>query len=146
MFFPAHVAAGLIVGKLTDNYAASLIGAAAIDVDHIISYLRSGILFKPKKLIAAITDTSDPWGDQRHFLHNVFSWIIISALISIVDFNVGLAFGLAYLSHLILDALDDSDFFPFFPNKKINLRGPIHYFSKPEISFTVFLFLTFLIL
>lgn len=115
MFLPAHLAAGLIIGKLTNNYPASLAGALAMDLDHLISYFENGILFKPPKFIAAITDKNDPWGDQRYYLHNILSWLVISGIIFLIDSKFGLAFGLAYLSHLVLDIFDDADFFPFFP-------------------------------
>ena len=144
MFLLAHIAAGLIIGKATGNYPVSLIGAVAIDVDHTLSYFRNVILFKPKKIIAAIKDENDPWGDQRGFLHNVFLWMAITIAIYLFMPSDWLALSLGYLSHLILDALDNAVFYPFYPSKKIGFLGPIKYFSLQETAFTAFLFIIFL--
>ena len=146
MIYPTHLAAGLIIGKLTGNYPVAITAAMIIDLDHGISYFRNGILFQPKKLFAALTDTRDPWGGQRHFLHNPLSWLIASSLSLIFLPAIWLPLSAGYLSHLVLDALDSSDFFPFYPHKKINLKGPIKYFSKQEFLFTAVLLLIYLII
>lgn len=146
MTLPAHLAAGLIIGKLTGNFSVALIGALVIDLDHVVSYLKHGILFKPRKLFKAISDQDDPWGDQRGFLHNIFAWVIISALVAAIDLKIGLVFSVAYFSHLLLDALDGAEFYPLFPIKRLNFRGPIQYYSKQEIAFTTFLLFIFLLL
>ena len=146
MSLPTHLVAGLIIGKLLGNYPLALFGALAIDLDHIAPYLKHNVLFNPKKLLKTITDQNDPYGNQRNFLHSLFVYVIISTLLIIVDFRLGLILSLAYLTHLVIDALDAADFYPFYPNRKINFRGPIGYFSKQEFLFTFFLFLIFLIL
>ena len=144
MFLPAHVAAGLIIGKLTGNYPLALAAAIVIDVDHIISYAKHGILFRPKDLMHTLTTRNDPWGDQRSILHNALVFVLISFATAIYDPTVGATIFFGYGSHLFLDALDDADYFPFFPSKKWNVRGPIGYFSETEMLFSAILFLVFL--
>ena len=143
MTLPTHLMAGLVLGKITGNYSLSLAGAVLVDADHIFSYTKAKILFRPKELWRTLTDKNDPYGDQRYFLHNFFVFILITGTSAFINLQTGLIVGLAYLSHLILDALDDADYFPFFPNKKINLRGPIGYFSKSEFVFALFLLLIY---
>jgi membrane-bound metal-dependent hydrolase YbcI (DUF457 family) len=135
MSIPVHIAMGILIGKVTGNYTLSLLAATVVDLDHGISYARNGILFSPRKLMDAIVNEHDPWGNQRNILHNVFIWGILSAVSFAGGFQMGLAITLGYLSHLILDAMDTADYYPFFPSKKVNLKGSIIYFSRHETVF-----------
>ena len=146
MTFPTHLMAGLVLGKLTGNYPLSIGVAIGIDVDHLFSYAKNGILLKPRKFLRTISDKNDPYGDQRYILHNVLVFVLISGIVFIIDNKIGFVLCLAYFSHLILDALDGSDYFPFFPNKKINLKGPVEYFSKAEFLLIILLVITFFLL
>lgn len=146
MFFFAHLFAGLIIGKIFGNYLIALMGALLIDLDHLIVYAKHGILLSPKKFWKTITNPLDSLGYQRNFLHSFFAWIIISIIIFLVDFRIGIIFSLAYLSHLFLDALDNSDFYPFYPWKKFNIRGPIKYFSMQEWIVTLILLIVFILI
>lgn len=145
MFISAHIAAGLIIGKITHNYPLALAGALLIDIDHLIPYIKHKIIYNPKKFWKTVTNPLDPYGSQRNYLHSFFTWIVISAIASfLINFNIGLILSISYLSHLILDMLDGSDFYPFYP-LKYNFIGPIKYLSKYEFLFTLFLFVIFLI-
>lgn len=145
MFFFAHLFAGLIIGKLFGNYIIALLGALLVDIDHLIVYAKHGILFNPKKFWKTITNPLDPYGNQRNFLHSFFTWIIISAIIFLIDFRIGIIFSLAYLSHLILDLLDGSDFYPLYP-LKFNIKGPIKYLSMQEWIVTLILLIVFILI
>ena len=146
MTFPTHLMAGLVIGKLTGNYSLSIAVAVGVDIDHVFSYAKNGILLKPKKFLQTVFNRDDPYGDQRFFLHNVLVFILISGIVFFINPQIGFIFSLAYLSHIILDALDNSDYFPFFPNKKINIRGPIEYASWKELPIVCFLIITFLLI
>jgi membrane-bound metal-dependent hydrolase YbcI (DUF457 family) len=146
MTLPTHVLAGLIIGKITGDFPTALAGSLVMDLDHTISYFRHGILFKPRQLFKAIHDEADPWGDQRNFLHSIFSWVVISILLVTINFNFGLVFSIAYFFHLVLDALDSADFYPFFPFRKFVIKGFVKYFSKQEIIFDVCLVLVLITL
>ena len=130
MTLSTHVLAGLIIGKITGDFPTALAGSLVMDLDHTISYFRHGILFKPRQLFKAIHDEADPWGDQRNFLHSIFSLVAISILLLTIDFNFGLVFSIAYFFHLVFDALDGADFYPFSPFKKFLIKGFVKYFSK----------------
>ena len=144
MTLHTHVLAGLIIGKITGDFPTALAGSLVMDLDHSISYFRHGILFKPRQLFKAISDEADPWGDQRNFLHSVFSWVIISTLLLTINFKFGLVFSIAYFFHLVFDALDSADFYPFFPFfKKFVIKGFVKYYSKQEIIFDILLILVF---
>jgi len=146
MFLPTHLVAGLIVGKITGNYNISLLGSVTMDLDHLLAYYRAGILFSFKKFFAATTGQASIGIPQRNFFHNIFFCLAVSAIALIIDFSAGLVLFIAYIFHLFLDSLDDSNYYPFYPNKKINLRGPIKYFSKQEFIFMIFLLLIFFII
>ena len=143
MFLPTHLAAGLIIGKLTGNYNAALLGSVVMDLDHLLAYSRAGILFNFKKLLIATTGKINIGMPQRNFLHNIFFCLLISAVALTINFSAGLVFAIAYICHLILDSLDNSNYYPLYPNLKIKLHGPIKYFSKQDIIFAAILLLIF---
>lgn len=142
MFFLAHLAIGLIIGKLTQNYSVALASALLIDIDHLIPYIKHKVIFNSKKFWKTVTNSHDSYGNQRNYLHSIFAFISINLGIFLFDYRIGIVFSLGYLSHLLLDALDSSDFHPFYPIKW-NVRGPIKYLSKTEFAFTLILFVIF---
>lgn len=146
MTLPTHVLAGLVIGKITGNFPLAIAGSIAMDLDHLISYFRHGILFNPRRLFKAISSETDPWGDQRNFLHNVFVFLGITAFFLVVNFPLGVVFSIAYFFHLLFDALDTADYYPLFPYRKIVLKGFVKYYSKQEVFFAFSLLLAFLIL
>ncbi len=133
MTFPTHVMAGLIIGKITGSYTPAILAATLPDVDHVYAYLTNNILFKPKELWKALTDTKDPYGDQRWYLHTLWSFCLISILFFLLLPQIAVPIILGYASHLLLDAFDASDYWPLYPLKKINIRGPIKYYSFYEV-------------
>ncbi len=143
MFLPTHLAAGLIIGKLTGNYGASLFGSVFMDLDHLLAYYRAGILFKFKKVFAVIAGRANINIPQRNYLHNILFFCLAAALALMLNFSAGLIFGAAFALHLVLDSLDNSNYYPFYPNLKINLHGPVKYFSKQEFIITFVLLLIF---
>ena len=145
MFIFAHLAAGLIVGKISGNYTTALIGALFPDLDHLFPYIKHKIIFSPKKFWNTITDPQDKYGNQRNFLHNIGVEILISISLIILNFKIGLVFALGYLSHILLDIIDASDFRPFYPSK-INFKGLIGYLSIHEFIFTAVLILIFFLI
>ncbi len=146
MLLPTHLLGGLIIGKITGDYTAALAGAVLVDSDHLLSYFKNGVWFSFKKFIKTVTSQDDPWGDQRNVLHNVIWALIISALVVVFNYKFGVVFALGYLSHLVLDALDNSDYFPFYPSQRLNLKGPIKYFSIAEVVVMLGLFCCWLII
>jgi membrane-bound metal-dependent hydrolase YbcI (DUF457 family) len=142
---PTHIIAGLVVGKITGNYPLALSTSVLIDADHLQSYFKSGILTKPKKLWAAVTDHHDPYGDQRGYLHNLAVFGIISAIAMLTFGVAAYPFVVAWLVHIILDALDKSPYWPLYPYKKFHISGFIRYASFQEglfaLALTVIYFL-----
>jgi hypothetical protein len=141
MTFPTHILAGLVIGKLTGDYTAALTGSLVMDVDHVVSYVRHGILLKPREIVRA---SLDPLGDRKDILHSVQSWLAISLLLLMIDLRFGLIFSGAYLVHLILDALNGS-FYPFYPYKRFYITQPIiRYLSRRELALAATLSVIFL--
>jgi membrane-bound metal-dependent hydrolase YbcI (DUF457 family) len=139
MTFLSHILAGLIIGKITDNFTLAIIGSLIVDIDHLISFYRHGILFNIKKLIKETLDETDKWNDQRSFFHNIFVLIIISLIVMFFSLKSGLIILSAFFIHLVLDALNKTYLYPLYPIKKFAITGFIKYNSKQEIIFAAYL-------
>jgi len=137
MYSTSHLAAGLIIGKLTGDYPTAIISAVAIDLDHLIPHVKNKIIFNVKEMLKVAKSTHE---SSRSYLLSFIAFFALTSLIALFSLKVGLVFGLGYLSHFLLDAIDDDDFYPFFPWKKFNTRGFIGYYSKAELIFTIILF------
>ncbi len=146
MFPFAHLFLSLIIGKLSGLYIIALIGGVLVDLDHFIFYIKHKLLLQPKKFWKTITVSEAPYGGERNFLHSFISWSIISIIVLVINFKIGLIFSLAYFSHLALDMLGNGNFYPFYPYKKLKVIGPIKYLSREEFIFTLILLLIFVLI
>lgn len=146
MTIPTHIIAGLIIGKATGDYTTSILAASLVDFDHVISYAKNGLMQKPEKLWETMTREEDLYGDQRGYLHNIFSFLALTIIAVLINTQVGIVFSLGYLSHLILDAMDKSDFWPLYPMKNFRIRGFIKYFSYQELIFAAILVVVFFLI
>jgi hypothetical protein len=145
MFIHAHFAAGLLVGKLTGSYPAALAGSLLIDIDHLIPYYKYKLLTNLKKFWAASTVLNKKIMYTRNYLHSVYSFVLFSTLFYIFDPALGLAFGMGYAGHLILDALDNAKYYPFYPSHW-QFKGLIPYYSFYEWIIAAFLLGIFFLL
>lgn len=145
MFLPAHIVTGLIIGKLTGQYVPSVVAAVAVDIDHLFVYIRNGVFKNLRIFVHTVTSSDDPYGGQRNWLHNVVVWIAISCVLYLFLHSIWFSLALGYASHLVLDALDGADYYPLYPWKGLNIRGPVGYFSKTEIITTIVLVVVFLL-
>lgn len=146
MTLPTHIALGMIIGKVTGNYPAAITASVLVDLDHLQSYILHGVIFKPKKLWSTLTDQVDQWGDQRGIFHNVLFFTVVSIPLVFFAGMVGIIIIAGYFGHLVLDALDNSDYWPLYPNKKINLKGSIKYGTWQELIFFVILIIIFIVI
>ena len=69
-------------------------------------------------------------------------WIIVM----LINFPVGAVFAISYFFHLVFDALDGAEYYPLYPNKKFNLKGPIGYFSKYDMAVSIVLVIIYLVI
>lgn len=134
---PTHILLGAIIGKVTGDPVAAIAVSVLVDVDHLYSYAKHKVLFTFKKFWKVVTDQSDPYGDQRGYLHNIIIAAVISALSFFVSKKFGIVFSSAYFGHLLLDMLDTSDYFIFYPSTTVNVKGFIDYYSKGEVILDV---------
>ena len=141
MTLPTHLALGGIIGAVTGQPVLALAVSAFVDVDHLGIYYRHGVLKSPTLFWKTITQTVDPYGGQRGHLHSIFGLVLVAALSWAVLPVYALTLILSHLGHLVLDALDSADYWPLYPFKSINFRGPVGFFSKQEaFVFVVLLF------
>ncbi len=153
MTWPTHIMAWLLIWHLTWDYVTAVACSFLVDVDHLLPIVKNWLLFRPKKIRDAMINPEVmknhiTWKkeDERNYLHSVFSFFILSALVVLISVPVGIVFTIAYGVHLIFDMLDKSDYYPFYPLKFINVKWFIRYFSKQELFFAFGLFVTWLIL
>jgi hypothetical protein len=142
---PTHLLLGAIIGKLTGNYALAITSSLAPDLDHLNSYVKSGVIKSWKSFWNTISVTEDPYGDQRGYLHNVGIFLVVSIVLFFVSYKLALVIVLSWFGHLLLDTLDSSDYWPLYPNK-FNIRGPIKYYSLGELLFALILMLIYLLI
>jgi membrane-bound metal-dependent hydrolase YbcI (DUF457 family) len=90
MTTPTHLAAGLLIGRITGHMDWAILAAVLVDLDHVFSYVKHGVLFKPKQLIKTLTDVNDPWDDQRGIMHNFFVAGALSLLMFFLMPTIGL--------------------------------------------------------
>jgi membrane-bound metal-dependent hydrolase YbcI (DUF457 family) len=140
MLSSAHLALGLIIGKLTGDYPTAIISSTAIDLDHIWPQAKNKAFSSFKNFWQATTDEGDT---SRTFFHNFFFLFFVAGIIALFSWITALIFALGCLGHFLLDALDNSDFYPLWPIKKWNTKGFIGYYSKFEFWLTIGLYLIF---
>ncbi len=140
-----HIATGLILGKITNNYPLALAVSLLIDIDHLFFYIRHKIIFSPKKIWRTAVSPLDPHGSQRNYLHSLFAWFSVSFIFLLLDPGLGLIISSAYILHLLLDALDKSDFLPLYP-LRYSFIGPVKYLSKGEFLVTSLLLIIFFVI
>ncbi|MDD3711267.1 MAG: metal-dependent hydrolase [Patescibacteria group bacterium] len=143
MYATTHLALGLIIGKISGDYSAALIGSLAIDIDHMFPAMREKRFLNIREYWKRSRSYAD---SGRSYFHGIFALIFFSVILYFFDPRFALIFSIAYLGHFFLDALDNSDFMPFYPLSKFNIKGFIPYFSKQEFVFSLILFLVFIIL
>ena len=146
MYLPSHIAAGLVIGKITGDYTTAIVGSLFLDLDHLYSFYKHKSFSKWKKFIKIITSEEDLYDDQRNYFHNIFFAVAVWVVFMLINFQIGLIFSIAYFFHLVMDSLDGAEYYPLYPSKKINLRGPIGFFSKYDMMVSIVLIIIFLIL
>lgn len=132
MTLPTHLALGGIIGAITGQPILALVMSVIVDIDHLGTYYRHGVLKNPRLFWRTITQTNDPYGGQRGHLHSIFGIAIIAALSWLVVPVYALTLIFSHVGHLVLDALDSADYWPLYPFQKINIRGPVGFFSRHE--------------
>jgi len=138
MLLLTHLLFGLLLGKMMGNVLLVAIGSVLVDVDHIYVFIKRGIIFYPRKLWASMFTPHDPYGTQRTVAHSLFAWIIVTIAMSFVNKQYGAMISIGYLTHLMLDAIDNDDLQLMFPLKG-HIRGPVVYNSRVEYFLNIIL-------
>ena len=143
MYSSAHLAMGLIIGKVTGDYPTAIISSLVIDFDHLIPYARQKVLSSWGKFWQATRASNT---SNRNIFHSVFTMGGVSLIIALFNRHIGAVFALGCLGHFLLDAFDKDNFYPFYPWKKINIHGLIKYYSRAEFFFTLGLILVYFLI
>lgn len=128
----AHLLIGLILGKKFGYTPAFVLGSVFPDIDHLVVLIKHRH-FRPAEIFRAMK-YEDRYVERYKtpYIHSLLAWLIFSAIAVLFNFATGIAFSVAYLLHLILDAFDKDEMQLFYPFKK-TLRGFLPVFSKWEI-------------
>ena len=137
MYLTAHLIMALIIGRLSGNYTAAIIGAFLIDIDHLVPFIRHGDIFNFKKFWQVVAKGKHFYSDPEKYLHSIFAWSAISLLVILINLRFGLILSIAYLSHLFLDFLDGPNYYFFYPFAKIKVKGPVRFLSFGEVVITL---------
>lgn len=137
MTHPTHLIAGALVGQITGDYTTSLIISVIVDVDHIPSMLYHRVFRSKKRLFSSLVRVGVPHEARRGFFHNIVAFFTLSILCSKLFPSIAFPFTLSYLVHLVLDMLDNADTYIFYPFSKLNIKGPIKFFSLREVAFAL---------
>ncbi len=143
MFSTAHLATGLIIGKLTGDYVTAITTSLVIDLDHFMPLYKKGVFSNWQKFRQLLLSSNTPQSSSRTYLHNIFILLTISLIAFFINHTVGSVIFISYLFHLVIDALDNQNLYLFYPNKNLVLNGPIKYFSLAELIFTIILFIVY---
>lgn len=147
MTTPTHAALGLLIGTVTGHPIVGMFTAVIVDSDHLVVYIRHGILKNPRLFWKTVTSVDDPYGGQRGWLHSLLVAAPLSLLVLVIAPVWGTTIVASYLlGHLALDALDSADYWPLYPSKSYVIRGPVQFFSYQELILTVTFLSTSIIL
>ncbi len=144
MLLITHLLFGLLLGMMLDSMLVVVLGAIIVDFDHIIVYIKRGIIWSPKRLWKAITLDYDNYSNPRTVAHSLFAWLIVTIAVSIVSAEYGILFSIGYLSHLVLDAVDNYETKLMFP-LKAEVVGPVGYNSRAEYALMAVIFLSIIV-
>lgn len=140
MTLPTHAISGLLIGSILGHPVVGLIAGCFPDIDHLYSYVKHGYIKNWKTFYKHAFGKEDVTGDQRNILHNVLVVLLLCLILSFILPKFFIVFSLGYISHIILDAIDTSDYFPLYPSKIINIKGFLDFYSYQErILFTILL-------
>lgn len=135
----AHALVGITAGEYTNYFWFVFLGSIFPDVDHLI-VLAKNKTFSLKKIIRSMRfDGKHRMKYKTKYVHSFFGSLLFSSLVLIIDKHGALYFFFGYLGHLLLDWVDHDQKQYFFPFKR-KTQGFLPIFSKPEIVFTLALF------
>jgi hypothetical protein len=69
---------GMIIGKVTGNYAVGIAASVLVDSDHVIALAKNGTLFHPRELWKSFSKPQvlESEFQERNYFHNVFIPIV----------------------------------------------------------------------
>jgi len=143
-----HLILGVILGKIYGSYFFFIAGSLFADIDHIYIYFIKGKFYTWKKFINALK-YEDKHGikSKTPLFHSILGMVIFTGVIYLFNQQGALYFGIAYLSHLLMDWVDKDEKIFLWP-LKIEFRGFLPVWSTSEkivtIIVTIFMLSLFL--
>ena len=142
-----HLIVGLILGKVLGNFWFFVLGSIFPDVDHIYVLFKNKLFNWNKYLDSLKNEKKYGIRYKTAFVHSLLGLVIFSFIVCLINVYGGIAFGIAYLLHLIIDWLDVDEKYYLYPYKK-KFSGFLPIWSKFEKIITligiIILFLLFI--
>lgn len=145
-----HLLLGIILGKITGHYLPFILGCALMDIDHIYSYFKSGVLtlknLSWKRIVYVVKNEDRTRAPGRTpLIHSVLGMIIFSAIYYLIRGEEVWFFIAGYASHLFLD-IPDRDFTPILYPLKYGFQGHLAVWSKTEriLTYSAIIIIIFL--
>jgi membrane-bound metal-dependent hydrolase YbcI (DUF457 family) len=149
MIAPAHITFGLLIYLILEYIGVSpfnfwfLIAAIlisfVIDLDHlIVYYIRKARGERLPHFIKWVMNSKA----RSNITHSAPIAILVTLLILLVNFNLGVLYFFLHIGHILLDLLDKEGTPALWPFSKKHYSGPLTFFSKK----TIMLFLISIIL
>ena len=141
----AHPLIGLILGKKFGYTLSFVAGSVLPDIDHLAILIKNRH-FKPKEIFNAMKNEKE-YGEnyKTPYTHSLLAWFVISLVFIIINKNIGVAFSVGYLFHLVLDVIDTDEKQLFYPFKK-RIKGFLPVFDIFEIIATVVLLIIYMVI
>lgn len=119
-----------------------LAGSVIPDLDHLFVLYKHKIYSFNKLIQTMKFEDNYNLHYKTKYGHSLFGVIVATLPILFLNIHGAIFFFLAYILHLFLDWPDKDEKQYLFPFKK-KFRGFLPIFSKPEIVFTVILFISY---
>jgi len=126
-----HFLFGLLMGNISGNLLYVLLGSVIIDLDHCFQFKKEGALKSWKIFWKRLWHPSHNTSAKNPFVHSIAGWLIFVHVLSFVDKEFAIYFGIGYLGHLFLDLFDNSPKKYFWP-LQFKHTGPLKYNSRTE--------------
>jgi len=131
-----HLILGLVLGKLFGNFWFFVIGSIFPDIDHFYIILKNKIFSWKKYVDSMKYEKKYKIRYKTAFVHSFLGLMVFSFLVGLFNVYGGIAFALAYFSHLLIDWTDIDEKYYLYPYKK-KFSGFLPIWSRFEKIITI---------
>ena len=140
-----HLLIGIIFGQIFGHYSFFIIGSILPDIDHLYLIVKNRS-FGIKKIVRSIKFEKEfKLNYKTPLFHSLIAMIFFSFIVYIFNNLGAIFFGIAYMSHLLIDWVDIDIKYYLWPFR-IKFKGFLPIWSKFEQVLTIVLLIIILVL